>query len=108
MQPDDNGHFKAVTFQLKFYIICRQVYIVTNWLPGFAQAHPSDRPSRSPSLPHVRPPFPPLCPFPASLPASLQSAPPSFHPRITQLRPEYLCNLQDNCIPEILFKTSKS
>ena len=55
MQPDDNGHFKAVTFHLKFYIICRQVYSVTSWLAGFVRAPPSVRPFRSPSLPEVRP-----------------------------------------------------
>ena len=52
----------------------------------------------------------PLPPVRPSLSSSLQSVPPSFHPRITRLRQEYLCVIvHDNCFPESYFEilTSK-
>ena len=83
-------------------------YYYNSWLPGFTRAPPS-RPPLLFSLPSAPPFLPPS--LPPSPPPSLQSAPPSFHLWITRLRslPGFAQNIciivQDNCIPEILFKT---
>ena len=75
-------------------------YAMLAGYPASLGTLPPIRPSLPPFLPPSRPPLP------FSLPASLQSAPRSFHPRITRLR---CVIVQDNCFPESYFEilTSK-